>query len=308
MISSSYALLLLLGAIWGASFLFIKICVSEMGPMTFAFFRVLIGTIVLLAVILVRRQKLPVDRGLWLRFAVMGAVGILVPFSAISWGTQYIASGLSAILNATMPLFTFMLVVILGEEPLNGRRALGLLVGFAGILVLTWPHLQGGLQASLLGELAIVVASLSYALAIVYARRHLVGWPPLVTSLGQLGTATFLLIPLVLLEKPWMLPFPSLKATLSLLTVGVLGTGVGYIIYYRLLQLVGATGTSLVTYIVPVFGIFWGWAILGERLSWHAFAALLLIFGGLFLVNRSSKRRVVTDEPSSLESQRADSR
>jgi len=281
---ASIGLLMLLGAIWGTSFLFIKVGVSEMGPITFATLRVLVASIVLLLVLRAKKQRLPRDIQTWKHFAVMGATGILIPFAAIAWGTQYIASGLSAILNATMPLFTFVFAVACGGERATPERILGLAVGFGGVLLLTWPQFQGGLEASLLGELAVVVASLSYAVAIVYARRHLVGQPPLVASFGQVGTALLFFIPLALMEESWSQPL-SLAAIGSVLAIGIFGTAVGYIIYYRLLRVIGATGTSLVTYIVPVFGVFWGWVILNERLSWHAFASLGMIFFGLVLTN-----------------------
>lgn len=283
--SSTYlVLLLLLGAIWGASFLFIKVGVSEMGPLTFATLRVLTGSVVLLLISRFKRERLPTNPKLWLRFAIMGVFNALVPFATIAWGTQYIPSGLSAILNATMPLFTIILAALWGDERLSLNRVGGLLIGFAGIVVLTWPQLQGGLQASLWGELAVIVGSLSYAIAVVYARRKLAGQSPVIASLGQVSTGFLLFIPFFLLEKPWTFS-PSVKAILALLALGVLGTGLAYVIYYRLIQGLGATGASLVTYIVPLFGVFWGWAILGERLSWHAFAALLMILAGLALVN-----------------------
>jgi len=277
-------MLMLLSAIWGASFLFIKIGVTDMGPLTFAMLRVLIGSVILLAVVRLRRQPIPRGRRTWGHLAVMGAVGIAVPFAMISWGTQYIPSGLSAILNAAMPLFTLLLAVLLGDERFGPKRLLGVLLGFGGILVLTMPQLRGGLQASLLGQLAVVLGALSYAVAVVYARRHIVDQPPLIASLGQVSTGCLLLIPLSLLEKPWG-QTSSLRAIGAVLALGSLGTALAYILYHSLIQRVGATATSLVTYIVPVFGIFWGWLILGERLSWNAFVALLMILVGLVFVN-----------------------
>lgn len=277
--------LLLLSAIWGASFLFIKIGVATIGPFTFATLRVLTGALTLLVAVIATRQKLPREFRTWRHFAFMGVFGILLPFAAISWGTQYIPSGLSAILNATMPLFTVILAALVGAERLVLRRVLGVLLGFAGIVVLTSPQLKGGVvQASLWGELAIVLASLSYAVSILYARHNVVHQPPIVTSLGQVSMGCLFLIPLSLAEKPWTFS-PSTAAIAAVLAVGILGTGIAYILYYRLLQGLGATGTSLVTNIVPVFGIFWGWLILGERLGWPAFVALATILGGLVLVN-----------------------
>ena len=282
---NAIALLMLLGSIWGGSFLLIKIGVSEMGPMTFATARVIIGAALLFLFNRIAGNRLPRDPRVWGRFLVMGVLGILVPFASISWGTQFIPSGLSAILNASMPLFTLIIAVIWGDELASWPRALGVLLGFAGIGLLTWPQLQRGMDAALLGELAIILASLSYAIAIVYARRAIKGQPPLVASLGQVTAGAVLFVPLALSESPWT-QTPSLTAIWAVIAIGVLGTAVAYIIYYRLLQSVGATATSLVTYIVPVFGVFWGWLILGERLSWYAFAALGMIFAGILLVNK----------------------
>ncbi len=278
-------LLFLLGAIWGASFLFIKIGVSEMGPMTFAASRVFIGSCILILVTRVRGQRLPKEWTLWRRYAFMGVFNALIPFGAIAWGTQFIPSGLSAILNATQPLFTLVLAVLVGDERVSLRRILGLLLGFAGIMVLTLPALAGGASGSFLGQLAVIVGALSYAAASVFARKHLKGQPPITTTIGQLSTGFLFLLPFSLLERPWGFS-PSAKALGALLTLASLGTAFAYLLYYELIHRAGATATSLVTYISPVFGIFWGWAILSERLSWNAFAALVFILASVLFVKQ----------------------
>ena len=285
-----FALLLLLSAIWGASFLFIKIGVSEIGPITFSMLRVLIGSLVLLAIVLTRRQRERMDRGVWRRMAVVGLFGTALPFTFIGWGTQFISSGLSAILNATTPLFAFILATALGSEDLRAVRAVGVVVGFGGIVALMWPQLQGGWQASLLGELAVVAGSLCYAISAVYMRRHLTGQPALLTALGQVGMGCLILIPFSLLEQPWQFR-PSLTAVAALLALGTVGTGLAYIIYVRLIQGLGATGASLVTQIVPLFAVFWGWLVLAERPGWNALLALGMILVGLLLVNGLPPRR-----------------
>jgi len=257
-----------------------------MSPFVFAALRVMIGAATLLVVLRVSSVALPRGRRLWGSFAVTGLLGVALPFAAISWGTQHIASGLSAILNATMPLFTVILAGLIGEERLTARRVAGVAAGFGGILVLTLPSLRSGLRAGLLGELAVVLAALSYSVSILYVRRHVMKHcSPLVASFGQVTTAAVWLLPFMLWERPWAAPWPSPQVIGAILAIGVLGTGIAYILYYRLLAAVGATGTSLVTFVVPVFGIFWGWAILHEHLSWTAFVALGLIVVGLVLVN-----------------------
>jgi len=289
---ANLAWLLLLSAIWGASYMLIKIGVAEMPPLTFAMLRVFIATLTLAGIARLRGQRLPLGRQHLRRFAVAGAFNILVPFSAISWGTQHIPSGVAAILNATMPLFVLLIAAVSGTERLTASRVAGLLAGFGGIVVLTLPRLEEGLSVSVWGSLAIVLAALSYAGATVYARRRLTGYAPLVASLGQIGTGWLMLLPLSLLaETPWHLTV-SVRPILAAGALGILGTAIAYLIYYRLVGRVGATNTSLTTFIVPLFGVFWGWLILNERLSWHALAALGLILLGLLLVNGRPAHKV----------------
>lgn len=285
-------LLSLLGLIWGASFLFVKIGVSEIPPLTFVTLRVLIGATTLFVVTRLNGTRLPKEKSVWIRFLPVSLLGIAIPFSAISWGSQYIDSGLAAILNATMPLFTFLLVWLMGERDVGTRSLLGVVLGFAGIVVLTMPQWDKGLQATLLGELAIVLAALSYAASLIYVRHKLSDQPPIATSLGQVSVALLFMAPLALIERSSWTSFPSAKVIAALLTLGVLGTGLAYLIYYRLLSLAGPTATSLVTYIVPIFGAFWGRVVLGESLSWHAFAALGLIIVGLLLIRRQPSREI----------------
>jgi len=280
---------MLLGIIWGASFMFIKVGVAEIGTFAFPWLRVLIAAAVMWIVIRLRGKKLPRDWRVWRLYAIQGTLGIAFPFAALAWGSQYIPSGLSAILNATMPMFTYILAVLTGSEKLRVGSTVGLLIGLAGILVLTLPKLQPGMQASLWGQLAVIAGALSYACAAVFARRKLTGQPPEFTSFGQFTFSFLLLTPLALAQRPWAIR-PSSGAITSLLVLSILGTGFAYLIYFRLIRALGATGTSLVTYISPVFSIFWGWVILRERLSWHAFVAFGLILVGLLLVNDMARR------------------
>jgi drug/metabolite transporter (DMT)-like permease len=282
---SSILLMAALAAIWGASYLFIKLILADLGPLALNAARCLVGAVVLWAVVLYRRVPLPQSRQVWARLAFVGAVGIVVPFTAIAWGTQYIPSGMSAILAAVMPIFTYLIVLLVGEERLTGRRALGILVGFGGIVVLVLPELSGaGGRMALWGQLAIVGASISYAISITFARFRLQGAPSILIGTGQVTWALALFIPLALLEG---LParWPGLASLVALLVLGGLGTGVAYLIYYRLMRDIGVTATSLVSYLIPAVGVFWGWAVLRERLHWTAFVALALVVAGMVLVN-----------------------
>lgn len=296
---TSYLLLGLLGAIWGASFLLIKIGVAEISPFTFATLRIALGALTLGVVLLMRRKPIPHIPHWGRHLSLIAITGVALPFAAIAWGTQYIASSLSAILNATMPLFTFLLVVLSGHEQMRLRNLGGVLMGFGGILILTLPQLLSGpLKADALGQLAVILGALSYAIAIVYVKQHLASYSPLTLSFGQLGLATLFLTPLAISEKP---TFGSVtyQAVAALLILGIVGTALAYLIYYRLIALEGATFTSLVTYITPLFGIFWGRLILNEHLRWNAVAALGLILMGLLLVREPQAKPSPKSESTS---------
>ncbi|MFO7696277.1 MAG: DMT family transporter [Anaerolineae bacterium] len=284
MLSANYLLLFLLGAIWGASFLLIKIGIAEIAPMTFALLRIAIGAVTTALVLAIGRQRLPRERRTWGHLAVMGLLGIGIPYAAISWGTQYIPSSLSAILNGMMPIFTFLVVVIMGSERFTLRRLVGVILGFAGTAVLVLPQLTaGGLQASVLGSLAVILAALSYAVAAVYAKRYVSHLPYQIATFGQLALAALMLLPLAIAEPSWRAEL-TMRSVGSLLFLGTVSTALAYLIYYRLIREAGATFTSLVTYISPPFGVFWGRLILNEPITWNVIAALGLILVGLLLV------------------------
>ena len=216
----------------------------------------------------------------------MGVAGIALPFSAIAWGTQHIPSGMSAILVGAMPIFTYLLVLVIGDERATLRRALGILIGFGGIVVLMLPELGGtGTRLALWGELAILAASVSYAISITFARHQLEGVPSIWIGTGQVTWALVLFVPLALLEGRLPTQALGLSSVASLLVLGSLGTGAAYLIYYKLMRDVGVTATSLVSYLIPPVGVFWGWAVLHEQLHWTAFAAMALVVLGMALVN-----------------------
>jgi drug/metabolite transporter (DMT)-like permease len=285
----SYVLLFLLGAIWGASFLLIKVGTTEIAPLTFALLRVSIGAATTAVVLAIGRKRLPRDGRVWGHLAVMGLFGIGVPYAAISWGTQYIPSSLSAILNGMMPIFTFLVVVIMGSERFTLRRLIGVILGFAGTSVLVLPQLtSGGIQASVLGSLAVILAALSYAVAVVYAKRHVSHLPYEIATFGQLALAALMLLPLAIVEPSWRAAV-TMRSVGSLLFLGTVSTALAYLIYYRLIREAGATFTSLVTYISPPFGVFWGRLILDEAITVNVIAALGLILVGLLLVRTAPR-------------------
>lgn len=285
-------LLVLLGAIWGASFMFIKIGVSEMGPFTFATLRVLIGGIVLLLTLYLNKQAIPRDWKSWRPFMFLGAFNVLVPFGLIAWGEQSIPSAIASILNGSMPLFTLLLAAVFDKERITLGRILGLLVGFAGIMILTLPQLSNNISASILGELAVIVAVISYSVSTVYAHRHTRQVNPLTASFGQITMGFLWLTPFALSEQPWHLTL-SLKAVLAVVAIGVLGTAIAYQIYFRLVYEGGATLASLVTFISPLFGIVYGRLVLQEPIHWTALAALACILASILLIRGAPQKTPV---------------
>ena len=283
----SWIVLLLLGAIWGASYLLIKIGGAEIPPFTFVEGRTLIAALALFAVLAIRKEHLPRTRREWLALVAMGIFNGVIPYTAITWGELHITSGLAAILTAAMPLFTVIIAHYwTHDERLTSVKIFGIAIGFLGVAVLFLPDLRQGIQMEFWGELAIVVAAASYGLATVIAHKYVGGISPIVAPAIQLGSAAIWMLPLSLVfDNPFALR-PSVAAVGSLLILALLGTAFAYILYYWLVEHTGATRTSLVTYLIPITGIFWGASFLGEKIELESILGLVLIIVGIVFVNR----------------------
>jgi drug/metabolite transporter (DMT)-like permease len=298
----NFAILFVLGLIWGASFLFIKVAVVTIPPFTVAFGRTALAALILYVVLRYRGLKLGSWGHLWGAFLILGLLNGAVPYTLITWAEIHIDSGLAAILNALMPLFTVLLAhFFTQDEKLNWMKVIGIFLGFLGILVLIGPAVLKGLGTHVIGQLAVVGAALCYAMAAIYGRR-LKEVPPLVSATGQLIGAALLTMPLsFIIDTPWELSVTLLSLG-ALACLSLLGTALAYILYYYLLARIGATNVSLVTYLLPITGVFWGALLLGERLHWSAFLALALILAGIAGVNNGwvkfSLSKKVLVEPS----------
>jgi drug/metabolite transporter (DMT)-like permease len=280
-------MLLMLGAMWGSSYLFIKVTVADVPPFTLVAGRLLVAALILWAVLLATRQPVARSRSSWAAFAVMGLFSGAVPYVLITWGEQTIDSGLAALLQATMPIFTVIMAhFVTDDERMRPRRLLGILAGFAGVVVLMLPNLREGMHANVLGQLAVVISSISYAGATIFARRRLRGTSPLMATTGQITTGALFTLPLsLLIERPFGLS-PSPPALLSWLGLILIGTVLAYVIYYALLARTSATFTSTVTYIIPINGLFLGALVLDETLTLIILASTALILAGVLLVSR----------------------
>ncbi len=277
--------LLVLSSLWGSSYLFIKVAVAEVPALTMVAARLVMGSLILWGLLWATRRSMPRSRAMWGTYTVLGVLNGALPYSLIFWSEQHISSGLAALLQATMPIFTVILAHFLGrDERLTPVKVLGVVVGFVGVGILMLPDLRQGLQASLLGQVAVVASSMSYAGAAIYARNRLRGQAPLVSTTGQMTMGAVLTLPLSLLvDRPFDLS-PSLPVMGSWLALTILGTVVAYLIYYRLLERTGATFVSMVTYITPVNGLILGALVLGEPLTETLLVSLGLILLSVLLV------------------------
>lgn len=281
-----YLYLVLLGSIWGASYLFIKLGGEHVTPLTLVAMRTTIAGVVLFLAMAARREKLPqLNAPIWRWLAVMGVLNSVIPYSLITWGEVYVSSGLAAILVGAMPIFTVLLAHwMTHDEKMTPRKILGVAVGFFGVVILFLPDFLNAAEANLMGGLAIIAAAVSYALAAIYARRHFKGQSHVTVTFGQMVMASSILIPAsLLLEHPWTLT-PTPLALGAIATLAILGTAIAYLMYYWLIANVGATRTSLVTYISPVIAVFLGVVFLQEYLQWTTIAGLVLIIAGVGLV------------------------
>jgi drug/metabolite transporter (DMT)-like permease len=291
--------LFLLAFIWGWSFLFIKVAVDGLTPTTVAWSRIALGAAVLYAILRHQGGRIPVDRTSLRHYAVAATIGNIVPFTLLAWGEQHITSALTAVLNASTPLFTAVFAAIGLSERLRPVQIAGLALGMAGVAVaagLGASDLEGSSTA---GALAAILAGAAYGIAFVYMRRHLVSYPPIVAATGQLATGAVMLFPLAALTS--ILDGVSLTPTRlgAILALGAIGTGLAYVLNYRIIGDLGPTKASLVTYVIPVVAVVVGIVVLDEPFEWRLVVGGLLTVGGIAAVNakRPARERVPATVP-----------
>jgi drug/metabolite transporter (DMT)-like permease len=278
---ASIADFVLLAAIWGSSFLFMRLAVVEFGALPTAFLRVAIAAAFLLPLVWWRGHFAELRRH-WKKIAVIGVLNSGIPFAMFSFALLAITTGLSAILNATVPLFGALVAWWWLKDRPTGSRVLGLAIGFAGVALLAWDKASfkadaGGI-APAWAVLACLVATMCYAIAASATKKHLAGLPALVTATGsQVGATLGLALPALWL---WPAQAPGAQAWLALVAVGVLCTGVAYILYFRLIEQAGPARALAVTFVVPVFALFYGSVFLGEQVTpWMVLCGVVIICG-----------------------------
>jgi drug/metabolite transporter (DMT)-like permease len=283
-----FAGLVLLSALWGGSFLFIRVAVPALGPFLLVGLRVGLAAAALILYALAI-GRMPKIRTRWRSFLVLGFLNAAVPFSLISAAEIHLTASLAAILNSTTVMFTAIVAAVWMGDVLTARKAVGIMLGIAGVTVLVgWDPLPlNGLV--LLAVAAMLIASLSYALGATYAKRSFSGIPPLGMAIGQLCGAVVLLAPLAAVSVPG--EAPSFVVALSILGLALLSTAVAYLIYFRLIENVGPTSTVTVTLLVPVFGLLFGVFLLDEPFGPGTLAGLGIILLSVVLITGIAPRK-----------------
>ena len=282
---ADYLLLLLLAVIWSASFLLIKIGVASIPPVTLTALRMAIAALILVACLFVTGKKLPLHRRALLLYLVVGFLGNSMPFILISWGETHIESSTAAIMMGIMPITTFVLAhYFLSDEPMTGRKVFGLCLGFGGLLTLLgWSAVAGLGGANVLGQLAVLVAAVSYGVTTVFVRTQPT-FPGIQMATGAILVGTATVIPLAFyLEDPLAIT-PSAASLWSTLLLAIFPTALAALIYFRVLRNLGAMTFSQLNYVIPVLGSLWGVLLLGEMLRIEMLAALALVLSGIYFI------------------------
>lgn len=280
-----------LGVIWSSSFLWIKIGVQEVGPMSLVAFRMLFGALSASAIVFFQKANWPRDWKTWLTFIILGPTSLAIPIFLISWGEKTIDSAVASILNATVPLFTLIIAhYFLHDDKMTVNKVIGLVMGFLGIVILLSQDLLASAHNSVLGQAAVILAALFYAVTAVAARKytqHVVGPARAAAPLITATLFMWLIGPFV--EVPFKIP--ALPITwVAALWLGILGSGIAVIINYYLIHEIGPTRATLVTYIFPPGGVLLGVIFLNEKISWQLIAGSILIISSIIVVNRKPKQ------------------
>lgn len=297
-----YLALVGLALIWGVSFLLIKVAIRDMSPTAVLLFRSASGCLTLAVIVLLMGRPLFGEgwRTRLVSFGIMAVTNAVVPWIAIAWGEEHITSGLASILNSTTTLWTAVLIywVMPTERPSVVNYA-GVLIGFAGVVVLVLPDIWAhGLSGSFLGTIAVLVAAFSYAVNALYQRRKMRNVSVFEVSLGQLVASVIFAIPIAAPSIPHIhFAFVSMAAVLAL---GAGGTGIAYLLYYYVMNQLGAVRAAGVTLLVPVTAVFWGVLLLHESLSLPIIIGMVVILAGIILTNlrRSPARQPAVEADS----------
>lgn len=293
-------LVVTLTALWSPSFLFIKLAVLEIPPMTTVTLRVSLAALLLCSLLLYKRQALPKNPSFWMHMSVMAFFSSMFPFCLFCYAEQTIESALAALINGTTPMFTAMLAhQFIPSDRLTPQKSLGIGLSIFGVVFLFAPSLQSGLSGNALGMIAAACASFSYSISHIYGKKFVMGQKPFVAPAAQLALSALFLFPLALwYEAPLQLPMPSAMALLGVGGLALLGTFFAFIVYYKLLEECGPTSVSMVACFFPVGGMLLGFLFLGEAFTLSSLFASVLIFIGILLVNNVVAIKALQPQPA----------
>lgn len=279
-----WLLLISLSVMWGASFFFNGISLRELPPLTIVFLRVALAAAILSGACLIYGVVLPRTASQWRPFVAMAVLNNVIPFSLLVAGQAKIASGLAAVVNATTPLFTVLIMAAAREEPLLMRRIVGVVVGLLGVALL-----QGGIDADSDQTTGIVLclgAAVSYGFSALYARRRLVHSPPLATATSQLiASSVMMAVIMAAVDQPWQLALPGLATVCAIFGSAAFSTALAYLAFFQIIRRSGSTNVMLVTLLIPVTAVLLGTLVLGETITISEIAGALVIASALLIID-----------------------
>lgn len=281
----------LLGVIWSSSFMWIKLAIREVSPSMLVAIRVLLGFLFGIVVILIQRVRFPRSLKAWIPLILLGFTNFAAPFFLISWGEKTIDSSVASILDATVPLFTiFIAHYFLNDDRITLLKIFGLLIGFAGVIVLLSKDI-GASSSTLMGEAAVVLASIFYAGSAVYIRKKTEDMPGVIRSTVPMFSASIIMwLAVLTTENPIHLPELGLT-WFALFFLGILGSGLAFLMAFYLIHEIGPTRSTMVTYIFPLGGVILGVIFLHEQISWQLILGGILIVASLAVVNRIPNKK-----------------
>lgn len=282
-----FGLLFLLGVLWGIPFALTKISLETIPPVTLTAARVALAAAALWIIVIASGSKLPQRWDMAGRLFIQGGIACVVPYTLIAFGQQSVESGLAAILNSTTPIFVCLISMVwTHHEPVTSVRLSGAMVGLGGVVLIVGASALLGIGHPTLGQLAILLATLSSAGSVIHGRRFITIEPKVVAA-GTLTCAAILLVPLsFLVESPWRIE-PSTVSIMALVGNAIAATAIGFAIYFRLIRTIGSMGTASVGYLKPAVGVLIGCALLGEPWTWTLLFGLFAILFGVAIINRS---------------------
>ncbi len=292
-IARELLLLALLSTLWAASYTFIKIGVETIPPITFIASRTLIAGLLLLAVIRLRGLRLPRDFATWRLFFIQACINSVLPFTLIAWAEQSIDAGLAVILNATTPIFTFLLTaLVIRHEAVSGRKLFGTIAGMTGVCLIIGMEALDGAGEAIWSQVAVLTAAFSYACAAIFS-KNFKGLDPIMPAAGSLICGAVLLLPVSLVvDRPWTLS-PSAASLTSLVCLSVFSTALAFMIYFRLMQTLGSVGTTSQAYLRVPVGVAIGMAFLGEVPTSAMWVGLVCVIAGVLAMTLPPRRRSV---------------